>query len=358
MNKIELYKKMYLIRKVEDVIIENYFDDEMKTPMHMSRGSEAIAVGVCSVLGDRGQYFGTYRSHALYLASGGDLKQFFAEMYGKKEGKYAGKAGSMHIASPETGHISSSAIVASNIPVAVGAAWANKMQKNNKIVVVFFGDGALDEGDFWESINIAGLWQLPILFVCEDNRLAVHTPSTDRHSYTNILALVHEFNVATDYEIATDIDNVCEAVSNSVRCIDNFKEPGFVHLEYYRYLEHVGVKDDTNEEYRSREGWFLTQDNDPVWNLRQEMEADDIDVSKIEQLIDVKVYDSKAVDNAKKIFGEKVTYAKTAEDALKSADACVIVTEWPEFSNPQLYTSMRGRIIIDGRRVLDPAGNF
>lgn len=294
---IEFYNKMYLIRKVEDVIKDNYYDDEMKTPMHMSQGSEAISVAICSALGDRGQYFSTYRSHAPYLASGGSLDQFFAEMYGKVTGRYAGKAGSMHIASPETGHISSSAIVASNIPVAVGAAWANKMKDNGKIVVVFFGEGAMDEGNFWESINMASVWSLPIIFVCEDNRVAVHTLSKDRQGYDNILSVVENFHIATSYNIGVDVDEVYRSVLTNIRCVDAFREPAFMQIEYYRYLEHVGINSDISEEYRQRDSWNPTAINDPVVCLRERLVREDVDVDTIENEIDGEVYN--ALANAK-----------------------------------------------------------
>jgi len=150
---LELYKKMCLIRKAEEAIIKNYPSDEMKTPMHMSMGEEAIVVGVCQSLGPKSQTFGTYRSHALYLATSQDTDGFFAEMYGKKTGVVKGKGGSMHLSYPEKGLMATSAVVASTIPAAVGSAYANKYLKNGKIVGIFFGDGAVDEGVFWESLN-------------------------------------------------------------------------------------------------------------------------------------------------------------------------------------------------------------
>lgn len=260
--------------------------------MHMSRGSEAIAVGVCAALGDRGQYFSTYRSHAPYFASGGNVKKFFAEMYGKKTGRYAGKAGSMHIASPETGHISSSAIVASNIPVAVGAAWANKMKDNGKIVAVFFGDGAMDEGNFWESINMACLWSLPIMFICEDNRVAVHTLSRDRQGYSDIINVMQEFDIATESSIGVEVEDVYQTVKTNLRCVDTFREPAFIQFEYYRYLEHVGTNADVNEDYRKKDSWDPVDDNDPVLDLRQKLVDDEINVTHIEQLIDAEVNDA------------------------------------------------------------------
>jgi len=287
---VEFYKKMYLIRKVEDIIRDNYYDDEMKTPMHMSKGSEAIAVGVCSALGNRGQYFSTYRSHAPYLASGGNLNEFFAEMYGKKEGKYAGKAGSMHIASPSTGHISSSAIVASNIPVAVGAAWANKIQDNGKIVVVFFGDGALDEGGFWESINMACLWKLPIIFVCEDNRLAVHTPSSERQGYNDIINVVNNFKMNTISCSGLEVDFVECQSKKAIMSIDTNEFPFFLRFSYFRYLEHVGVNSDLKESYREKDSWWLYGDDvDPVSIMRCKLIDMNIDIKSIEDQISKKV---------------------------------------------------------------------
>src|SRR3989338_4702030 len=161
----ELYRKLYLIRCAEERIIKHYPEDEMKTPMHMSMGQEAVAVGVCHALGPHDQIFASYRSHAAFLTRTGDLEKFFGELYGRVSGTAAGKAGSMHVSSPERGHLCSSAIVASYLPVAVGAAFANKQKDNGGVTCAFFGDGALDEGAFWESLNVACVMRLPVLFV-------------------------------------------------------------------------------------------------------------------------------------------------------------------------------------------------
>ena len=156
--ELELYKKMYLIRACEEAIIREYNNDGMKTPMHMSMGSEHISSAICLALGDRAQVFSSYRSHAPFIARTEDTDQFFLEMYGRKESVVGGRGGSMHLCYPEKGFIMSSAVVASQISVACGYAWANKQKKNDKVVVVFFGDGAIEEGGFWESLNIACLY--------------------------------------------------------------------------------------------------------------------------------------------------------------------------------------------------------
>ncbi len=144
MLNFDLYKKLYLARRAEEKIREHYMEDEMKTPMHMSMGEEAIAVGICHALKAEDQVFATYRSHAIYLAKTQKIDDFFAEMYGKDTALLKGKGGSMHMCAPESGFMGTSAIVASIIPVAVGVAFANKQMGNGKLATVFFGDGATD----------------------------------------------------------------------------------------------------------------------------------------------------------------------------------------------------------------------
>lgn len=258
-NSEHLYKQLYLIRKAEDVICELYFDNDMKTPMHMSRGEEAIPVSVVNALRDSGQYCGTYRTHALYLAVSGDIDGFFAELYGKQAGCTGGRGGSMHLFSPESGLICTTAIVATNIPVAIGAAFANKTQHNDKWVAAFFGDGAVDEGAFWESLNVASLMSLPILFIYEDNGYAVHSPAKDRHGYKSILKIIEQF----DCEVYNEESNNVEAMSDVVKTAISEPGPAFIRFPCYRYLEHVGTCEDFGP-YRQREEkdeWII---KDPI----------------------------------------------------------------------------------------------
>ena len=265
----ELYKKLYLIRRAEEKIREHYIEDDMKTPMHMSMGEEAIAVGVCHALQLGDQVFGTYRSHAIYLAKTQDIDDFFAEMYGKDTALLKGKGGSMHMCAPDSGFMGTSAIVASVIPVAVGAAFANKRQGNGKSTVVFFGDGALDEGNFWESLNVACLMKLPVLFVCEDNGLAVHTATSKRHGYASITDIVSKFNCNVLKENTTDAEIIYKLTYQAIKSIKTTEMPCFMHLRYYRYLEHVGINEDFDAGYRSREEFEEWYKKDPV-NLQRE----------------------------------------------------------------------------------------
>src|SRR5476651_1533237 len=175
-----LYRSMLLIRRVEEEIIRLYPTDNIKSPVHLSIGQESVAVGVCAALAPCDIAFGTYRGHALYLAKGGDVPRMIAELYGKVDGAARGKAGSMHLVDPSVGMMGTSAIVATGISNAVGAALALKMRRSKSIVVCFFGEGATDEGAWHESMNFASLKKLPILFVCENNFYAIYSHVRDR----------------------------------------------------------------------------------------------------------------------------------------------------------------------------------
>lgn len=292
---LALYKKLYLIRKAETEIRKYYPEDEMKTPMHMSIGEEAITAGVCHALKKQDQAFGTYRSHALYLAKTGETDKFFAEMYGKATGGAMGKAGSMHLSAPEAGLMGTSAIVASIISVAVGAAFANKKKKNNKIVAVFFGDGAIDEGGFWESLNVACLMKLPVLFVCEDNGLAIHTSTSQRQGYKSITDIVSKFNCNVFQKETTDVEVIYQLASLAIKLVKTTQKPSFLYLKYYRYLEHVGINEDFDAGYRSRKEFEKWYKKDPIDLQRKKLLKSGIKgerIIKIEKEIDGQIKNS------------------------------------------------------------------
>jgi len=291
----ELYKSLYLIRKSEEKIRKHYFDDEMKTPVHLSVGEEAIAAGVIHALRKQDQFFGTYRSHGIYLARTGETDKFFAELHGKGSGLARGKAGSMHLCAPEQGFLGASAIVGSIIPVGIGAAFANKYTKSDKIVAVFFGDGATDEGVFWESINAACLWKLPILFVCEDNKLAVFTKDKDRQGYKSLNEIVSKFEINTFQEETTDVEKIYDIASVAIKSIKETGKPSFLILKYYRYLEHVGVNEDFDAGYRSKKEFKKWYEKDPIKIQRKKLlnlGVNELEIKKIENAIDKKIISS------------------------------------------------------------------
>lgn len=269
--QLDLYKKMYLMREAETEIRREYEKDEMKTPMHMSLGGEAISAGVCHALPKDSHVYGTYRSHAVYLAMTGEADEFFAEMYGKATGCAGGRAGSMHLASPKHGLIATSAVVGTTIPWALGDAFKTKYYDLNNITAVFFGDGATDEGAFWESLNAACLMELPILFVCEDNGLAIHTSTEQRRGYNSLTNIVKNFRCNVFNAEGNDVEKVYSLANTAIDSIQSKQQPSLLHLKYYRYLEHVGVNEDFKAGYRPEPGLQEKLANDPVYQLRQKL---------------------------------------------------------------------------------------
>ncbi len=209
----------------------------------------------------------------------------------------------MHLCHPERNFMGTSAIVASNISVAVGAAFANKYKhidnnecdgNTNKIVVVFFGDGAVDEGTFWESINLACLKKLPIIFVCEDNSLAVHTPLSERRGYNSITNIISTFNCFVYNINTTDVLRIYDYTKEAIEIINKKQCPVFMNIKYYRHLEHVGINEDFDAGYRSKEEFkhYVGLHEDPISLQRLRLINCDVNVLDIENEIDDKVIQS------------------------------------------------------------------
>lgn len=244
MNKEErIYYKMRLIREAENAIIREYPSNQIKTPCHLAIGAEAIAVAVLERF-NKARIFASYRNHHWYLAAGGSLDNFFLELYGKQNPIADGKAGSMHLSCPEQGLMLTSAVVASQIGPAVGHAFAMKYKGDDTLTICVLGDGATEEGVFYECLNLAKLYQLKILFVVEDNGLAIHQHKSKRQKFDLK-------GIADAYEIQFE-----QASSLSTRaivdCINRFTEyPAIASFVYIRIMEHVGIRTDYCDGYRS-----------------------------------------------------------------------------------------------------------
>jgi len=260
----EFFYSALRIRLVEERIIELYPSDKIQSPVHLSIGQESVAVGICHSLLPSDLLFATYRSHAFYLAKGGDIRKLFAELYGKVTGCCQGKGGSMHLAAPDVGFMGTSAVVASTIPQAVGAALAAKYLGKKQVIVVVFGDGAMDEGVYHESLNFAALHKLPIFFIFENNGLAVHSPIESRHSFsTSDHVKAYGIPVVHIAE-GSDFEKVHTIVSEILAHVRDTCVPYFIEIQTYRYKEHVGVAEDYEAGYRSRESLKKWQEHDPL----------------------------------------------------------------------------------------------
>jgi TPP-dependent pyruvate/acetoin dehydrogenase alpha subunit len=256
----KFYRSLYRIRRVEEEIARVYPTDQIKSPVHLSIGQEAIAVGVCEALQPQDIVFGTYRSHALYLAKGGDLKRMIAELYGKVTGVARGKGGSMHLIDTQAGVMGTSAVVGTTIPQAVGYAYALKLQKKSSVVASFFGDGAVEEGVFHESMNFASLKKLPVIFICENNFYAIHSHQLARQPMSNICERMQPYGIPAERVDDNDVLKIYGLVKKG---IDEMRSgvvgPRFFECMAYRWMEHVGPNQDFRAGYRSIEEakpWF------------------------------------------------------------------------------------------------------
>ena len=269
----KFYKSLYRIRRVEEKIAEVYPTDKIKSPVHLSIGQEAVSVGVCEALRPNDIAFGTYRSHALYLAKGGNLKAMIAELYGKVTGAAKGKGGSMHLIDLEAGVLGTSAVVGTTIANAVGYAYGLKCRRQDSIVASFFGDGAVDEGVFHESMNFAALKSLPIIFICENNSYAIHTHQRLRQRLLNVCERARVYGMPAERVDDNDVLRIYERVKSAVEALAAGRSgPFFFECMTYRWKEHVGPNEDYHLGYRTKaeaEPWIKS---DPVARIGARLE--------------------------------------------------------------------------------------
>ncbi len=262
-----LFRSLYRIRRVEEEIARVYPSDKIKSPVHLSIGQEAVSVGVAEALHPHDIVFGTYRGHALYLAKGGNLNKMIAELYGKATGCCRGKGGSMHLADVDHGFMGTSAVVATTIPTAVGYAYSLKYRHSNNIVATFFGDGAVEEGVFHESLNFAALKKLPILFVCENNKYAIHSHQTRRQARDNICERAAIYGIHTE-QFEDDVIALYKRASEIIQVMRTGAcGPFFIECMTYRWKEHVGPNEDFNLGYRDQDESAKWIENDQVRRL-------------------------------------------------------------------------------------------
>jgi TPP-dependent pyruvate/acetoin dehydrogenase alpha subunit len=267
------YRQLYLLRRVEERIATIYPTDKIKSPVHLSIGQEAVAVGVAEALRPEDIVSGTYRGHAIYLARGGSLTGMFAELYGKDSGVARGKGGSMHLVDMSHHILGTSAVVGTTVPIAVGYALAQKALRTDHVVVAFFGDGATEEGAFYESLNFAALRRLPVLFVGENNFLAIHEPIAKRQATDRLVERVRTYGMPAEQVTSGDVFEIHAQARALLEGVRAGRGPAFLECHTYRWREHVGPGEDYDAGYRSRAELAVWQAKDPLARLAGELPA-------------------------------------------------------------------------------------
>lgn len=278
----EFYRQMLLIRRFEEKCVELYSKEKIRGFLHLYIGEEAIAVGVMHALTLDDAVFATYREHGHALARGIDPKKIMAEMYGKVEGCSRGRGGSMHLFDTKTRFYGGSAIVAGGLPLAVGMALSDKMMKRNRVTVCIFGDGAVAEGEFHESLNLAALWHLPLLFICENNRYAMGTALKFTESETNISLKAAAYRITSLQINGMDVVAVAEASQQAISEIRSGNGPIFIECLTYRFRAHSMFDAELYREKSEVEEW---KKNDPLLLLHQHWPDIDIDIEEYENKI-------------------------------------------------------------------------
>jgi pyruvate dehydrogenase E1 component alpha subunit len=235
---------MLLVRRVEEQIGSWVERGLARCPCHLGIGQEAIAIGIARALRPGDRLFGNHRSHAHYLAAGGDVFELLAEVLGRDPGCSRGMGGSMHLRSTRTGFYGSVPIVGATIPLAVGAALAAKMDGGDDIAVAFFGDGACEEGVLHESLNLARLYQLPVLFVCENNLYSSHLDIALRQPSDSVARFAHAHRITATVLDGNDVTGVAHSVAPVIEGMRRDRLPAFVEAVTYRWRGHVGPKED------------------------------------------------------------------------------------------------------------------
>jgi pyruvate dehydrogenase E1 component alpha subunit len=310
-KKIQLYKELVRIRFVEQTIAKRYSEQKMRCPVHLSVGQEAVAVGICSNLKKQDKVFTAHRSHAHYLAKGGSLKKMIAELYGKFNGCAKGKGGSMHLIDIDSGVLGAVPIVGSTIPIGTGAAWAEKLNNSKNIVVIFFGEGATEEGVFQESLDYAALRQLPILFVCENNRYSVYSSIEKRQSPNRpILRLAKSIGVDGFHLDGNDVLKIYNESKELITKIKKKKKPFLLLLDTFRHLEHCGPNNDDILSYRPEKYINAWLNRCPIKKFRNNLFKKKILTKKIIEKLNQNI-----LDEIKKafLFAEKSKFPKKEE---------------------------------------------
>jgi len=279
-----LFATMLLIRTVEERLAELLVEREIRCPTHLYTGQEAVATGVCATLRRDDYVFGGHRSHGHYLAKRGDLKAMIAELYGKRTGCSRGRGGSMHLVAPEVGFLGTVPIVAATIPIAVGTALASRLRRNDRVSVAFFGDGAVEEGTFHESMNLAASRRLPVLFVCENNFYSSHLHLLERRAKDNIVQSGEAHGMPGIQVDGNDVLAVYRVATAAVQRARAGEGPSLLECRTYRWRGHVGPALDLDVGVRRRDDLAEWRRKDPLQRLEARLLEANVPREELERL--------------------------------------------------------------------------
>ena len=267
---LECYALASKIRAVEEMIANEYSNGEMRCPVHLSIGQELVSavVGLNQQKDDTA--VSSHRAHAHYLAKGGDLKKMIAEIYGKATGCCKGRGGSMHLIDLKVGFLGSSAIVGNSIPIGVGSGLSHKLNNSDALSFIFFGDGAIEEGSFYESVNFSAVHNLPTVYICENNLYSVYTRLNQRQPLErDIYKMVEGMGIIA---VKIETRNAFECLKSTTEVINlarTTKKPVFIEYNTYRWLEHCGPNQDDHLGYRPQSEISKWKEQDPLLSLKE-----------------------------------------------------------------------------------------
>jgi TPP-dependent pyruvate/acetoin dehydrogenase alpha subunit len=288
---LSMYETMLKIRKFEEALTTLSKERKVPRTVHQSIGQEAIAAGVCSALEQKDYVLGGHRAHGQYIAKGGSLEKLMAEIFGKKDGLNLGRAGTMRYSDADIGFIYTSGVVGSVVPIAVGTALSSKLANDGKVTACFFGDGAANTGAVLESLNLAALWSLPLVFVCENNGYAMTTPYCRAYPIEKISDRALAFGMAASTIDGMDVISVYNSAKKAIELARKGKGPTFLEFKTYRFAGH---HTNDHERYRSKdevEQWKL---KDPLKAIYKYLlnHVSGVELQKLEEKVETAVNDA------------------------------------------------------------------
>ena len=280
---LSMYEDMITIREFERQVDKFIKRGEITGTTHLYIGEEAIAVGACSALKDDDYITSTHRGHGHCLAKGANVNEMMAELFGRKSGICKGRGGSLHICDMSTHNLGANGIVGSGIPIAVGAGLTMKMKDRDEVVLAFFGDGAINRGAFHESVNLASIWDLPVIFLCENNQYGMSVSIDYAASPDDLSVRAEAYDIPGETIDGNDIETVYDAVKESAERARDGQGPSLLVAETYRYKGHS--KSD-NRAYRTEEEEQRWKDKDPIDRFEKYLKEQGFEEEKFEEIRD------------------------------------------------------------------------